>query len=280
MTQKQNAAAQHDPAAPIKKASKRQPPIAAIEPAPLPPIWHAPDQFEFILDDGSLVIAEYDGANSIGFKWGDLHYDFHGRTISTTGYRSQFVPWAEAELHGNPLSTAIAVARSLAADTTLEIKQNKKTWPVKYTGDVAVKFDDGPLTRAIPITWQGFNRHWYMWLPDAKTSKMIRPEEIMGDWAATDSGDSVTSISSAVAAATPDVKTELPASPPAAPVKGLPDGIPEQIEIDIGGQKPRWVTATIIKVSGQRLTCRLDRDTLRETKVYARDIEWRVPVVA
>ena len=84
----------------------------------------------------------------------------------------------------------------------------------------------------------------------------------------------------ATAPATPNSESGFAASPEATQVKSLPDGIPEKIEIDVGGQKPHWVTATIVKVSGQRLTCRLDSNTLRETKLYARDIEWRVPVVA
>ena len=58
----------------------------------------------------------------------------------------------------------------------------------------------------------------------------------------------------------------------------LPDGVPEVIEVDVGGRTPLWVAASIVKVDGQKMMCRrADNGDLYKTKLYGRDIEWRVP---
>ena len=62
---------------------------------------------------------------------------------------------------------------------------------------------------------------------------------------------------------------------------GLPADVPEVIEVDVGGRKPVWVLATIIKVTGPQLTCqRQDDHSTLKTPIYGRDIAWRVPSLA
>ena len=61
----------------------------------------------------------------------------------------------------------------------------------------------------------------------------------------------------------------------------LPDGVPEVIEVDVGGRTPVWVAALIVKVDGQKMMCRrADNGEPYKTKLYGRDIEWRVPLAA
>ena len=69
---------------------------------------------------------------------------------------------------------------------------------------------------------------------------------------------------------------------PVKPIKrpaGLPDDIPEVIEVDVGGRVPQWIAATIVKVAGgKQLTCnRSDGRGEFKTPIYGRDITWRVP---
>jgi hypothetical protein len=71
---------------------------------------------------------------------------------------------------------------------------------------------------------------------------------------------------------------------PIKPIKrpaGLPDDIPEVIEVDVGGRVPQWIAATIVKVvGGKQLTCRRsDGHGDLKTPIYGRDITWRVPQV-
>jgi hypothetical protein len=257
----------------------------------LPEIWRKPDKFEFHLDDGSIVIAEYDGANGIGFGHGDLQYDFHGPTISVTGFRSVFESFAKMEHYGDPVNAAIAIARELAVKQALEIKKNKKKWPVKYAGDVAVKLEleNDHVVRAKPISWNEFNQWWYMWIYDKKEGRMTKPENVVSDLgeAETAAGEIevVTPTHAAAGTAVRTVaqpKVETTGSHETAPAvkvaPRLPAGVPEVIEIDVGGREPQWVTATVVKVSGPQLICKLDHSgEVRKTKVIGRDIEWRVP---
>jgi hypothetical protein len=252
---------------------------------PLPEIWHKPDKFEFHLDDGSIVIAEYDGQDSIGFgRHGDLQYAFHGPTISTTGFRSVFESFAKMEQYGDPINAAIAIARDLAAQQALEIKKNKRKWPVKYIGDVAIKLEleNDCVVRAKPISWNEFNHWWHMWIYDKKESRMTKTENVMGDWV--DSESELTHAAGGTAVRTvaqPKVETTTPQTAPTVQVAPrLPANVPEVIEIDIGGREPQWVTATVVKVSGPQLICKLDHSgEVRKTKVIGRDIEWRAPIV-
>ncbi len=258
-----------------KKKTEAKPESKAV----LPEIWHKPDKFEFHLDDGSIVIAEYDGANGIGFSHGDLEYDFHGPTISTTGYRSHFESFAKAQPYGDPVNAAIAICRELAAKQALEIKKNKKKWPVKYVSDVAVKLDDGRVMRAKPISWNEFNQWWYMWIYDKKEGRMTKPENVVSDLGEAETAAGEIEVVTSTVQPKNKVATPRASTAPAVQVAPrLPANVPEVIEIDVGGREPKWVTATIVKVSGPQLICKLDDSgELRKTKVIGRDIEWRVP---
>ena len=385
------------------KREKKQP---APEPrVDYPAIWHKRDKFEFHLD-GALVVAEYDGSDSIGFDHGGLHYAFHGSTISTTGFRSHFAKFSDAQCYGDPVNAAIAIAKELAAVTAKEVAKNKKKWPVNYADDVAVRREDGSTVRGTPISWNDFNQWWYVWLIEARTARTIKPDEIVGVWPASASSSVETPPARnpfdleraafeawvqgtdprhaglwaeayryfaesyplserawAYLTAQPhfsaqrqtidphlkvnpfDVQRELfiqwvkaqvdgaaaqsaylqgyvhlttgsdvllpearaylatqrhytsalaarqSASPdpsgaaqPVKPIKrpaGLPDDIPEVIEVDVGGRVPQWIAATIVKVvGGKQLTCRRsDGHGDLKTPIYGRDITWRVPQV-
>ena len=71
---------------------------------------------------------------------------------------------------------------NLAAVTAKEVAKNKKTWPMKYAGDVEVRLEDGRTVRGTPISWNDFNQWWYVWLIEARTGRTIKPDEIVGAW--------------------------------------------------------------------------------------------------
>ncbi|MBI5565473.1 MAG: hypothetical protein HY870_11280, partial [Chloroflexi bacterium] len=85
----------------------------------------------------------------------------------------------------------------------------------------------------------------------------------------------------AAAKSAPVAKTTMTQPPVVKRPTGLPTDVPEVIEVDVGGRKPVWVLATIIKVTGPQLMCRRqdDHSTLK-TPIYGRDIAWRVPSLA
>ena len=392
------------PVAAKSAKSKRGKKQSAPEPrVDYPAVWHKRDKFEFYLD-GAIVVAEYDGSDSIGFDHGSLEYDFHGPTISMTGFRSHFANFADVESYGDPVNAAIAIARDLAAVTAKEVAKNKKTWPMKYAGNVEVRLEDGRTVRGTPISWNDFNQWWCVWLIEARTARTIKPDEMVGVWPIPASSsvetpparnpfdleraafeawvqrtdpqhaglwaeayryfaesyplserawayltdqphfnaqrqtidphlkvnpfdvqrdlfiqwvkaqvDGATAQSaylqgyvhlttgsdvllpearaylatqrhytSALAArqsASPDPSdTTQPVKPIKRPA-GLPDDIPEVIEVDVGGRVPQWIAATIVKVAGgKQLTCnRSDGRGEFKTPIYGRDITWRVP---
>ncbi len=140
-----------------------------------------------------------------------------------------------------------------------------------YVGDMAVKLDDGRVVRAKPISWNDFNRWWYVWHYEAKTGVMIKRENVSGD----------RPIGESDVVAQNEVKAEQRASttPSVQLSPRLPAGVPEVIEIDVGGREPKWVIASVVKVSGQQLLCRLNETgETRKANLIGRDIEWRVPV--
>ena len=292
-----------------KREKKQSVPESRVD---YPAIWHKRDKFEFYLD-GAIVVAEYDGSDSIGFDHGSLEYDFHGPTISMTGFRSHFANFADVESYGDPVNAAIAIARDLAAVTAKEVAKNKKTWPMKYAGNVEVRLEDGRTVRGTPISWNNFNQWWCVWLIEARTGRTFTPGEIVGAWLTSEAsavsvGPCPPSLSASPArsgtrrgggplgVSTSADSPETPAEPegvqpspvqsvtaqPAKPIKrpaGLPADIPEVIEVDVGDRTPQWIAAAIVKVTGgKQLTCnRSDGRGEFKTPIYGRDITWRVP---
>ncbi len=66
---------------------------------------------------------------------------------------------------------------------------------------------------------------------------------------------------------------------PSAPKKNkpLPDGIPETIEVDIGGRVPHWERAQVVGVVSSKLVCQLAGGQRLKIALAGRDIAWRVP---
>ena len=65
-----------------------------------------------------------------------------------------------------------------------------------------------------------------------------------------------------------------------APVKGkpLPDGIPEVIDVDVGGRAARWEQAHVVDVVSGKMVCQLVGGRRLKTPVSGKDISWRVPL--
>ncbi len=60
--------------------------------------------------------------------------------------------------------------------------------------------------------------------------------------------------------------------------KKLPDGIPEMIEVDVGGRTARWEQAQVVGVVAGKLICQLVGGQRLKTPVSGHDISWRVPL--
>ena len=62
--------------------------------------------------------------------------------------------------------------------------------------------------------------------------------------------------------------------------KPLPDGIPEEIEVDVGGRTARWKQAHVVGVVSGKLICQFVGGRRLKTPVSGKDISWRVPLAA
>ena len=60
--------------------------------------------------------------------------------------------------------------------------------------------------------------------------------------------------------------------------KPLPGGIPEVIEVDVGGRTARWKQAHVVDVVSGKLVCQLVGGQRLKTPVSGKDISWRVPL--
>jgi predicted RNA methylase len=84
--------------------------------------------------------------------------------------------------------------------------------------------------------------------------------------------------------AQPDVpmpQVPTPVETPAKPSgKGLPDGIPETVEVDVGGRTARWERAQVMGVVSGKLVCQLAGGQQVKTPVCGKGISWRTQLAA
>jgi len=62
--------------------------------------------------------------------------------------------------------------------------------------------------------------------------------------------------------------------------KPLPDGIPEEIEVDVGGRTAQWKQAHVVGVVSGKMVCQFVGGRRIKTPVSGKDISWRVPLAA
>ncbi len=82
------------------------------------------------------------------------------------------------------------------------------------------------------------------------------------EWVMTDEVLTITILAASSVESTADVQThdETPATqaaPTPKKIKSLPDGIPEMIEVDVGGRTARWEQAQVVGVVSGKLVCQL-----------------------
>ena len=75
-----------------------------------------------------------------------------------------------------------------------------------------------------------------------------------------------------------DATTATQAMPTLEKGKPLPDDIPEEIEVDVGGRTARWEQAHVVGVVSGKLVCQFVGGRRLKTPVSGKDISWRVPL--
>jgi len=105
------------------------------------------------------------------------------------------------------------------------------------------------------------------------------------EWVMTDEVLTVTAQAASSAENSAEVQThvETPAAqatPAPKKSKPLPDGIPEMIEVDMGGRTAHWESAQVVSVVSGKLVCQLAGGQRLKTPANGQDITWRVPQAA
>lgn len=130
--------------------------------------------FRFTLYDRWPVIVNVKG--TVARQWS---LDFHGPSISPTGYRSELAGVTTSstgeptkkDLHGLEIwakAKAIDLHNTFALERARQIKQ----WPIKYAKDVELQVNE-MFYRAYPISWAKFNQEWHFWLWDMDSVRVI-----------------------------------------------------------------------------------------------------------
>lgn len=105
---------------PFKGSKAANAPVPTIR--QIPPAWSESKDFELLVG-GEIVKVKFVSSwlNSGSFH----HFEFFGKTISSTGYRSDFVYFEQAIKWETPLNYATEKANELYAEL---LKEQKRKW--------------------------------------------------------------------------------------------------------------------------------------------------------
>jgi hypothetical protein len=133
------------------------------------------NELRFTLHDRYPVIVKID--RGLAGQWS---VEFHGPSISSTGYYSNFAGSMPKDKSAQPTESdlkgleiwAKAKADNLHKVYALERAKQFKTWPLKYAGNVELQV--GELFHcAWPISWVEFNQEWHFWVWDLNEVRII-----------------------------------------------------------------------------------------------------------